>query len=486
MLDNEAQTTSLRNDLQDHPVSNDPSAPNRLAGNKLGVASIAFFAVAAAAPIAAMVGASPVVFSAIGPAAPLAYVIAALLIAVFAAGYLRMSRHIANAGGLVAYIASGLGSRWATAGAGIATVTYLALQVGLWSQFGVFAESLVRDFIGISLPPLFWVVIALAGVTMLTMRGVDASLKFLGVLIGAEILIVATLVVALIGQNGMSVFSFRGFTAENIFSPGLGVALLFSILCFTAVESTAVFSEEARDPHRTIPRALYLVIAFVGLFYGLTTWVIGGSVGAEAVQEAATNDPSGFVFAIAGASLGQWFNILLQVVVVTSMGAMLLGVNNMFSRYLFALGRAGALPKQLGLVSKRGTPARASLVNSALVMAITVVLLATGADPIVVVFAWGTALGTAGFMSILILTSIAVISYFVRQRLVDNVWATIVAPTISVIAFSYVAWLTVDNFTLLSGSGDAAWLLLTIPAAVALGYARGTVGRGIDYSRTNF
>ena len=83
----------------------------------------------------------------------------------------------------------------------------------------------------------------------------------LGVLIVAETLVVAVLLVSLLADHGLSVFSVEGFTTDNLFGPGLGVSLLFAFLCFTAFEATVVFSEEARDPRRTIPRALYLVIA---------------------------------------------------------------------------------------------------------------------------------------------------------------------------------------------------------------------------------
>ena len=186
-----------------------PAGAVRLRANKLGVVAIAFFAIAAAAPMAAVVGASPVIFSASGPGTPVIYVIAALLVALFSVGYLRMSQHITNAGGFVAYIAKGLGNKWATGGAGIAILTYLSLQIGLWSQFGVFAQQLMESLTGIGLPVYFWIVVVMALTTVLTMKGVDASLKVLGVLILGETLVVAALVVSLIVQKGLGIFTFR-------------------------------------------------------------------------------------------------------------------------------------------------------------------------------------------------------------------------------------------------------------------------------------
>jgi amino acid transporter len=364
---------------------------------------------------------------------------------------------------------------------------YFTLQVGLWSQYGVFAQSLIIDLFNVDLPPVFWVVLTLAGVTALVTRGVDASLLVLGILIVAETLVVAVLLIALLLDHGFSVFSVSGWTADNLFGPGLGVSLLFGLLCFTAFEATVVFSEEAREPRRTIPRALYLVIAFVGLFYGLSTWMIGGAIGPNQIQDAAANDPAGLIFGLAESSAGHALNLAMQILVVTSFIAMLLGLANMFSRYLFALGRAGAMPRRLSTVSKFGTPVTAAVINCVIVGVFLSGALVAGADPIVTMFAWFSALATAAFMAILILTSVAIVVFFRKHDDVHNPWVTIIAPVASTLAFAYVGYLTWDNFTLLSGtSSSGRWLLAFVPLVVIAGYGLGRVKPSISYDAQQF
>ncbi|MFP3686185.1 amino acid permease, partial [Bacillus sp. SIMBA_026] len=90
------------------------------------------------------------------------------------------------------------------------------------------------------------------------------------VLILGETLVVAALIASLIAQKGIGIFTFAGFTAGSIVGPGLGISLLFAFACFTSFEATVVFAEEAKNPRRTIPRAAYLVIAFVGVFYAVS------------------------------------------------------------------------------------------------------------------------------------------------------------------------------------------------------------------------
>lgn len=461
------------------------SQPGHLRSNKLGVFAIAFFVIAAAAPMAAVVGTGPVVFASVGGAAPLIYAIAALLIALFSVGYLRMSRFVVNAGGFVAYIAKGLGTPWATAGAGLAVLMYLSLQVGLWSQFGVFAGQLLESTTGLSVPPLVWIVVLLVITTALTMRGIDASIRLLAVLIVGETLVVAALVIALVASKGPEVFSVSGFTAENLFSPGLGIALLFAFLCFTSFEATVVFSEEAVNPRKTIPRALYAVIAFVGIFYTLSIWVIGGAIGVDNVQQTATEDPTGFIFNLATASGGNVLSMAMQVLVVTSYLAMLLGLMNMFARYLFALSRAGVLPPRLATVSKSGSPASAALTNGVAVGMVVFAFLLFGADPITVVFAWFSALATAAFITILIVTSVAIVVFFVRTKDNSNLWATKIAPTLSTLILSYIGYVTIENYDALIGPDNAAakWLLILIPVLMLAGLVFGRTKRNIDYAK---
>lgn len=449
--------------------------------NRLGVMAIAFFVVAAAAPMAAFVGASPVLFSIVGAATPLLYVIAAALIAIFAIGYLKMSQTIVNAGGFVAYISQGLGNKIAAGAAGIAIFTYVTLQVGLFSQYGIFAQGLMVSLFGIDLPPLFWIVITLLGVTLLTIVGVDTSLKVLGVLIAAEVLALVVLLIGFVANHGFGVFSFESITVENLFSPGFGIALLFAFLCFTTFEATVVFAEEAKDPRKTVPRAMYLVIAFVAVFYFVATLATQGVVGSDQVQQAATDDPAGFIFTLATNNVGEWLNLVMQILVVTSFIAMLLGIFNMFARYLFALGRAGVLPKSLEKTNAKGSPVRASIVNAIVVTVILGAYLLAGTDPWVVYF-WFSALGTVGFITILLLTSIAIVIYFPKKKIKANPFVTIVAPVLSVIAFIYIAYLTWINFDVLSGGDPTARVLVILmPVLFVVGVVIAFVKKKISF-----
>ncbi|NAZ77746.1 amino acid permease [Kineococcus sp. T13] len=447
---------------------------------------VTFFVVAAVAPMAAVVGGSPVVFASIGAATPAVFLLAGALFAVFSVGYVTMSRRISNAGGFVTYVASGLGTRAGAAAAGVTVLFYIAVQCALWSQYGVFVTQLFAERFGLPVPRVVLLLASLLLVTALTARGVDVSLKVLGALLLLEVATFVVLDVGILLQGGgPSGGSLAGFTPDAVLAPGLGVAFLFCVSCFTGFEATVVFSEEAREPRRTIPRAAYLSIGFVGLFYAFTTWCLSTANGLETVQaDAGEKLASGtFVPDIAARYLGPGFATVLDFLVVTSFLAMLIGFHNLFARYVFALGRAGAIPAVLGRTSARTrTPVPAALAIGATELVVLGGFEIARADPIATTYFWLLALGTASLLVVLLTTCIAMLLFLSRSRVEEGVWRTTIAPALSAVGFVVVLYLAITNYALLGGAGAGAWLLLGIPLLAVLGWWRASVRRDLSFS----
>src|SRR6202012_1508520 len=80
--------------------------------------------------------------------------------------------------------------------------------------------------------------------------------------------------VAIVGERGLSAFSFNSFAPSTVFSGSAGIAMLFVFNSFIGFEGTASYSEEARDPKRTVSRATYTAIAIAGIFFSITSWAI--------------------------------------------------------------------------------------------------------------------------------------------------------------------------------------------------------------------
>ena len=127
-------------------------------------------------------------------------------------------------------------------------VGYFALVAGLWAFFGVIADSTAQAKLGLHLSPIVWIALTLTVVTVMSYRGVDVSLRVMGILVSLEVVALLVMDIAILVSGGDAGVSLDGFQLSAIASPGFGLAFLFIVTNFTGFEATVVFSEEARDP----------------------------------------------------------------------------------------------------------------------------------------------------------------------------------------------------------------------------------------------
>jgi amino acid transporter len=470
-------------------------ARRRLRPNAVGVAGIVFFVVAAAAPLAATVGASPIVFGSNGVGGPGAYAVAAIVLLVFAIGYAAMSRYVTSAGGFAAYIARGLGRPWGFAAAFVALLAYNCMLAGIFGQFGVFANQIMLDKLSIDLPWEAWVGIGVAVVAVLGYNDVRINARVLGVLLIAEVTILLIMDVVILVQGGDGGLSGAPFNPDNVFSGAAGVALMFAFSSFIGFEATAVYGEEARDSKRTVPRATYVAILLIGGFYVLTLWAISIGYGVNNVGDAAGADPIGFVFAVNSDYVGSFTTDVMNWLLLTSLFAVLLAFHNTLARYVYSLGRADVLPTQLAEThAKHHSPHRASLLQSAVTATIVGVFMLFNADPFLDLFAWLVGLGTVAVLTLMAFTSLAVIGYFRSVEGEVPVWSGFAAPALGGAGLAAAIYLSLHNFDALTGvtSGPVTYLPWLIPLAAVIGLLvwwlkrekpSADVTRGLDEAR---
>ena len=455
---------------------------SKLGSNQLGVVGISALVISAVAPISVMAAAVPVLFAVTGAAVPAIFLIAGGLYTVFIVGYVAMSRYMVNAGGFVAYVDRAFGVRTATAIAYITVLFYSASIVAFYAISGAVAAMTISPDANITLVTFGYVII----VAVLCLFGVSVSARLLVVLLVVEAASLLVLDVALLLQGGPDGYSLAGFSPDIVFGAGFGVALLLAMICFSGLEATVVFSEEAREPRRTIPRAVYFSLIAVVLLYGTSSWLMSVHVGPSASQ-IPPEEIGSFFFTIAASAVGDGFSTYLGYLVILSFLALFIGFQNLITRYVFALGRAGVLPSPLGRTNSRRSPVVASLAVSVMIAIVLGAFTFSGQDPFTVTYAWLVGLGTVGLLLSLCVVSVAIVVFFARTKVETNVWTTKVAPIISAVALGAVLFIAIENYSILGNTDDSARsLLIAIPIAAILGWIVAEVrlrsGHTIDYS----
>ncbi|QCR38432.1 APC family permease [Nissabacter sp. SGAir0207] len=443
------------------------SNPTGLRKNTLGLFSLVFFVVAAASPLTGVVGGLPVaIFTGNGAGIPVIYIVACAILMLFSVGYIAMSRHVTDSGAFYTYISTGLGENWGASASVLALMAYFSIQAAVVSMLGFFTHLFLAQHLGWSLP---WWMLSMAFTVIIWVLGikrVEIGGKVLGVLMLAEVAIVLlTDIMLLVKKSGpLSLASFE----PSVFMHGnLGIAFVFAIAAFIGFESTAIYAEECRDPKKTVPRATLCALLIITVFFCFTSWALVQAYGVGQIAEVARQDPGNFIFTITRHYVGQWAVDTMSVLLITSLFAAALAFHNNISRYIFSISRDGLIWKELCETHPtNGTPHKASHAHSMLLLLFLAGMGSANVDPMVHIFAFGSAIATLCIMVLQVGVSAAVIVFFRRTpRHGNSGWQVFWAPLLAMATMGVTVILMVNNLQLLSGSDSI--LVRFIPWLIA-------------------
>ncbi|WCB93427.1 hypothetical protein DSM104299_02140 [Baekduia alba] len=449
------------------------AADERLDRGSMGTADIMFFVLAGVAPmgvVAAILALSIALGN--GAGVPGTYLIAGVVLGLFAVGYVRMSRRVTNAGAFYAYATQGLGRTAGGATAYVAVVAYNAATIGILGGLAYFAHTVGQGVVGIDLSWQVWAVIAFAIVALLSYFEVALSAKVLGVALLCEVAILLAFDVGVLIDKGFHGFSLHVFAPSTVFASGFGVSLMLAFGSFVGFEATALYSEEARDPRRTVPRATYLALGIITVFYLVTTWAAISAYGVDQAQAAAGKDPASFIFAANAQYVGGFTTDAMQILVVTSLFAAFLAFHCNTARYHYALARDGLLPRALAHTHPRhGSPIVASAVQLGVTAVVVVGFALAGKDPYLTMGIALYGLGVLGIVVLQAIASVSVVGFFARREDEMSRWGTIVAPALGAVGLIVGLVFMVQHYATLTGSteawiNDLPWLL---PLAAIVG-----------------
>lgn len=449
----------------------------------LGVPDLVFFIVAASAPLTAVAGGQATTYLVTGnKAVPFMFIPLGIVLGLFSIGYAAMSRYVANAGAFYSYVSRGLGKLSGVGAAFVALIAYNSMQIGIYGLFGVALGAFMSGRLGINEPWWVWCLLGWAIIAVLGVLRIDLNARVLAVLLILEVLVVALFDLAVLGHPGPQGLDMVGFNPGVAFGTAAGSALTFSVASFVGFESAAIYSEECRNPSRTVARATILAVSLIAFFYATSSWLVGVAAGPDTIVNpqamlkagyaTAGNPDSTTVLFIAGQQrLGAIWGDAASLLFATSLFAALLSFHNAVARYTFALGREGVLPPVFGRVhANTGAPVISSLAQSVLAVVVFGIFAIIGADPLLKLFTWLTNLGALGVLLLMTAASFAVVGYFRRHPEQElSRWASAIAPSVAGVLLLIVLVLGVANFNvLITGSTEAPTNIMTIILPIIL------------------
>ncbi|MFE6758770.1 ethanolamine permease [Streptomyces sp. NPDC057684] len=143
---------------------------------------------------------------------------------------------------------------------------------------------------------------------------------------------------------------------------GIWAAFPFGMWFFLGVEGVPLAAEETRDPARTLPRAIRWSMAILVVLAVLTFLASSGARGSAAIQDA--GNP--LVEALQPGGRATALSRIVNYAGLAGLVASFFSLIYAGSRQLFALSRAGYLPRFLSLTSRRKAPYLGLLVPGAI------------------------------------------------------------------------------------------------------------------------
>jgi amino acid transporter len=366
-----------------------------------------------------------------------------------------------------AFISQGLGRVTGVAAALVALLSYTCLQVGLYGALGPAAAAEAAAHLGVHASWWAWALAAWALITVLGQLRVDITGRVLGVLLVAEVAVIAAETIAGLARPAGGHLSFATLSPASLTSAGwgsFGVLAVIAVLGFVGFEQPPVLAEEVRNARRTVPAATYVALGVIAVVYAGASWAMAARSGTGRVVAAAAAQGPGLLFGLGGGALGQ----AAQLLFVTSLFAAALAFHNVVWRYIYALGRENVLPAALGRTGANNIPRAASLAQSATGLVVIVLYADSGADPMTwLFFVLGTT-GGFGILVLLALTSVAVIAFFARDPRGENAWRRLIAPALAAVTLTVIVVLAVQHYAALLGvpAGDPA--ARALPASYAV------------------
>jgi amino acid transporter len=378
-----------------------------LSGNETLAQSVALIA-----PTAAPLLTIPLVFASAGNATWLAFVVSTLTIVLVALNVNHFARTSCSPGSLYSYISAHMHPVWGVVAAWALLIAYIGTGTSIAAGLINYLSVVLKSLFGIQTFPLLLAAIAVGFAVWLAYRDVTISTRVMLALEVGSVALISFVACAVLLKHGFHLdlhqLTLRGVTAEK-FRMGLVLAIFASV----GFESATSLGSEAKDPLRSIPRAVKWSGILAGMFFVFCAYT--EVLGFRGETETFDKSVAPLHTLAHGAGLPAVLSVVIDLGAVVSFFSCLLACITAAARVLFLMGEKGAIHARMGAAhASHQTPHRAVLVGGIAVFLPLGLLTLSGISAFEVYGLTGT-LATFGFLTAYVLISIAA-PMFLRAR----------------------------------------------------------------------
>lgn len=353
----------------------------------------------------------PLVCALAGNGTWLAYVLATLAILLVALCIARYARHSSSPGSLYTYASTTL-PRWLSATvAWSLLLAYVATGSSVIGGFYHYANLLLRDATGHVFSAVL-LSLFVAGVSIwIAYRDVKISAELMLWIEATSVSVIVIVVALLLFRHGWR-WDAEQLQLHGMTGSGLRLGLVLALFSFVGFESATTLGTEARDPLKSIPRAVIQSSMLAGAFFTVCSYaevlgfhMVGGDLG--------TSQAPMYVLArVGGVPI---LGLLIDIGALVSMFAGTLACITAAARVLLRMAHDGLAHDLLRTThASNRTPSYAIVITGIAAVLPVAVLGARGSSGLDV-YGWMGALATYGFIVAYALVCMA-LPRFLRQH----------------------------------------------------------------------
>ena len=353
----------------------------------------------------------PLVCALAGNGTWLAYVLATIAIFLVGLCIARYARHSASPGSLYTYASMTLPAWLSATVAWSLLLAYVATGSSVIGGFYYYANLLLRDATGHVLSTALLALFVTGISIWIAYRDVKISARLMLWIEAASVSVIVIVVALVLFRHGWHLdadeLHLRGMTGS-----GLRLGLVLALFSFVGFESATTLGSEARNPLKTIPRAVVLSAVLAGAFFTICAYteVLGFHV---VGQDLGTTPDQMHVLARVGGV--PMLGILIDIGALVSMFAGTLACITAAARVLLRMAHDGLAHDLFRATHAHNqTPSRAVIVTGSAAVLPVAVLAHRGASGLDV-YGWLGSLATYGFIVAYALVCVALPRYL-RQR----------------------------------------------------------------------
>jgi amino acid transporter len=349
----------------------------------------------------------PLVCALAGNGTWLAYVLATAAILLVALCISRFARYSSSPGSLYTYASMILPPSLGATAAWSLLLAYIATGSSVIGGFYHYANLLLHDATGRVASAVFLALLVTAISIGIAWRDVKISARLMLWIEAVSVTLILTVIVLVLVRHGLHL-DWTQLRLRGMSGSGLRLGLVLALFSFVGFESATTLGAEARNPLRTIPRAVIQSALLAGAIFILCAYTEVLGLRTVGQDLGASQAPMRVLASVGGVPV---LGLLIDIGVLVSMFAGTLACITAAARVLLLMSHNGITHGSLRTTHARHeTPGRAIVVTGIAAVAPVAVLAARGASGLDV-YGWMGSLATYGFIVAYALVCVALPRY---------------------------------------------------------------------------